>query len=83
MLDMRRRELMTLLGGAVAVWPLAAHAQLPMPVIGFLSSRSASDSTVALAAFRAGLSTAARTWRSNSAGRRANMIDCRHWPSIW
>jgi putative ABC transport system substrate-binding protein len=55
---MRRREFMTLLGGA-AVWPLTAHAQQPtMPVLGFMSARSPGEAASDLAAFRQGLGQA-------------------------
>ena len=55
----RRREFITLLGGATAAWPLAALAQqAPTPRIGYLSGRSPQAEAPLLAAARRGLAEA-------------------------
>ena len=56
---MRRREFLTLLGGTIAAWPLAARAQQPtLPIIGYFNSQSPDTYADRLRAFQRGLKDA-------------------------
>jgi ABC-type uncharacterized transport system substrate-binding protein len=65
---MKRREFITLFGGAAATWPLAARAQQPvMPVVGLLSPLAPGSSEHLLHAFRRGLAESGRVEGQNVA----------------
>jgi len=65
---MRRREFISLIGGAAASWPLAARAQQPMSVIGYLFANSAEVGQPTLAAFRKALAARAEQIRPSEVG---------------
>jgi putative ABC transport system substrate-binding protein len=85
--QLKRREVISLLGGAAA-WPIAAHAQQPaLPVVAFLHPGAPEIAARDVAAFRKGLNEVGyikgRTSPSSITGWKVNMIYCRHCSPIW
>src|SRR6202140_3689610 len=81
-IHIRRRELISLIGGAA--WPLAARAQQPAPpLIGFLSSLASSGLTPVVPAFREGLNgTGFVEGRNIAIEPRSGEGDCQRFPTL-